>query len=281
MLSIRARLMLGFGLMMFFIMGQSIVTFVYFQENSSLVRQAINHDFKASTEIANIAVIGQALRRYEKEYFIYVDNFDKRRGYHKEFSESAGKLKKSLDGILGDTSTTWSDDDKREATVWAKALDTYTLGFNEIADKVERGELQTTLEANAAIQNAKNAFRVLLKGAAKGSRLKYQGAEVNHARIAKNLNFVNYTVIVMSVAGLALVLVLMISIPRAIAGPIKLLNDAATAMSVGNLDRRVPLSSVAEFEDLAKTLERMRVSQKVLIHKSRFNDKDLMPEVNR
>lgn len=265
MQSIRGKLMSGFGLMLLFIIGQSAVTYFYFQNNESLVRQAINQDFKASTEIAKIAVAGQQLRRYEKEYFIYVDNVDKRRSYSKKFNDSSAKLKAVVDGVLNDRTDTWSFSDKQEVRRWKEALDTYGRGFNEVTNKVERGEIATTLGANAAIQDAKNAFRTLLKGAAKGGDAKYQNAEATRTQIAKNLEIVNYVLIAASAAGIVLVLVLMLTIPGSISKPIEALNEAAMKMSTGDLDQKVPSSGTVEFKDLAKTLERMRISQKLMV----------------
>jgi nitrate/nitrite-specific signal transduction histidine kinase len=56
-------------------------------------------------------------------------------------------------------------------------------------------------------------------------------------------------------------------VPASISSPIEALTRSAHDMSTGNLDRPVTITGSPEFKDLADTLERMRVSQKMLMER--------------
>ena len=133
--SVRSKLLFGFSLLLMFIIGQSVVFYVYFQETSELVRQAIDQNFKASTDFSN----------------------------------------------------TWSASDKHEIQRWRLALNTYGRGFRKVVRQVEDGEINTTLDANAAIQLAKNAFRVLLNGVNEKSEQKFSSADLTREQVEKIL----------------------------------------------------------------------------------------------
>ena len=269
MLTLKAKLMFGFSLILVFMIGQSVVTYFYVSTSEALVTQAINKDFNASIAISRIAIEGNKLRRYEKEFFVYADNPEKRAKYHQEWRGSYNKLKTELDDAVSNKSGVWSRIDTQEVQTWVDAHRSYGAGFEEVVAQVEAGEIQGTLAANAAIQDAKNKFRVLLSGAAKGGATKLAGAEVTAVQIKENSNLVNLIVIFAATAGTVLVLVLLVVIPTSVAKPIETLAKAAQIMSMGNLDTPVPPTGGAEFKQLRDTLERMRISQKTFMARFR------------
>lgn len=265
MKSVRGKLLFGFILILLFMVGQSVLTYIYFDRNRTLVQQAISQDFKAAMDLSKVAVAGQKIRRYEKEYFIYVDNLRKRAGYSEEFNETHAKLEQLLETMVTDFSGTWSDQDRLEIRRWQQALLAYGQGFRSVVDKVETAQITDTVGANVAIQDAKNKFRVLLKGTAKMIPERFRDASQRTQQIAANSQIVKMVVVGTSTAGISLVLLLMLAIPGSIAKPIRKLSEAARRMSTGDLDETVPQSRVREFSELAQTLERMRVSQKAMI----------------
>lgn len=267
MLTLKAKLMFGFSLILVFMIGQSAVTYFYVSKSEALVAQAINKDFNASIAISRIAIEGNKLRRYEKEFFVYADNFEKRAKYHKEWRESYNKLTTELNDAVSNKTGVWSELDKQEVQTWIGAHRAYGAGFEEVVAQVEAGEIQGTLAANAAIQDAKNKFKVLLNGAAKGGAAKLAGAEGTAVEIKHNSNLVNLIVIFAATAGTVLALVLLLVIPTSVARPIEALAKAAQIMSMGNLDTPVPQTGGAEFRQLRDTLERMRISQKTFMAK--------------
>jgi HAMP domain-containing protein len=69
--------------------------------------------------------------------------------------------------------------------------------------------------------------------------------------------------------GIVIALILMVTLPKAVTGPLQNLTDAVDELSKGNLDKKVEAGNVAEFAGLAKALERMRIGQQALVARMR------------
>lgn len=266
-MGIHQKLIAGFTLIVLVILAQSALTILYVGKSEELVTNAIHRDFNASNAISRIAIEGQKLRRYEKEYFIYADNKIKRAKYVGEWDDAYLNLVSMLDEITDDNTGGWSDVDKAAVTKWRKALKQYGEGFRIVIANVDSGYIKGTLNANSAIQDAKNKFKVLLKGASVGGAKKYESARVSAREIEDNFSIVNKVIFVAAGASVVLVVLLLVVVPPAVSKPIAQLTRAAEVMSTGNLSSPVPKIGGAEFRGLRDTLERMRISQKTLMQR--------------
>jgi len=266
-MGIRQKLIAGFTLIVLFILAQSAITISYVGKSENLVTDAVSKDFNASIAISRIAIEGQKLRRFEKEYFIYVNNKTKRTKYVGEWNDAYVNLVTIIDGITEDESGSWSDADKTEVADWRKALIQYGEGFRIVVAKVDAGSIKGTVRANTAIQAAKNKFKVLLKGASKGGLEKLANAHASAQKIENNFKIVNTVIFLASGASVVLVIILLMVVPAAVSKPIKELTRAAQVMSTGDLSSPVPKIGGSEFIGLRDTLERMRISQKTLIQR--------------
>lgn len=272
MSSITRTLRLGFALLLFSIVGQSAVGLLTATSNNELVTDAINEDFNRSLLISQIAIEGNKLRRYEKEYFIYVGDAKKMRKYEGEWSASYHKLKNMIAGAMNDSSGAWSSSQKNVLKAWAASLEAYAIGFNEVVQRVHAGSITDTIAANKAVQPAKNKFRVLLNGAEASGADLLARAEFSALAIKRNNAMTIGIFVFSSVIGIALAIWMLISTPRAINRPVAMLAASAQEMSTGNISLAVPVEKTPqEFRTLAETIERMRVSQKVLIHRLKID----------
>lgn len=270
-MSIQGKLILGFGLIVLFISTQSLITYYYVTSSEKMVKKALVDEFTNMTTIAKMAVLAQQLRRYEKEYFIYASNPEKRKKYEIEWSDAHKKLQNILTSVRSNNTGAWSQSDKLEFDKWQTSLEDYHRGFTLVTENVDRGLVKGTLEANNLIQNAKNRFKVFLKGTSVYGTAKLEESKAVEAKINSNFLLVNRIVLIASGAGIFLSVLLMIIIPGAISRPIQILTNAANTMSTGQLDQPIPLTSGSEFKVLADTLERMRISQKTLLDRYRAN----------
>jgi methyl-accepting chemotaxis protein len=270
-MNIRTKLIFGFGLIVVFIAVQTGITYLYLGKSEALVKRALNKDFDNTAAISHMAILGQQLRRYEKEYFIYANNPQKRKKYQEEWMEAFRELGNLLTQAREDSTDQWSQSDKLEFDKWQSSLEEYHSGFALITENVERGLIKGTLEANEQIQDAKNRFKVLLDGTSAYGDRKLKEAHETEKEINSNFTLINNIVLLTSASGILLALVLMVIIPGTISRPIRILTNSAHTMSTGDLDQPVPLTTGAEFRDLAETLERMRVSQKTLMDRFRSN----------
>lgn len=269
MFTIRNKLHLGFGLILLFILGQFAVIYLFLKESQSLVDTAITRDFQASVEVAQIGTAAQKLRRFEKEYLIYVSSPTHRSKYFADWQGTHDEIHSTLARIVKNEDGRWSEEDLGKVREWQASLDTYAYGFTNVAQSVERGQITNTLAGNDAVRDAKDAFRVLLDGTAAKIARKYQHAAASAKAIETKFQLVNIVLIVVAVAGIVLVAAMLIRVPASIARPIESLTRAAHEMSTGNLGKSISISGSPEFKQLADTLERMRISQQVIMSRLR------------
>jgi HAMP domain-containing protein len=266
MKSVKGTLTVGFLVLLGVMIIQAVVAWVYLSQSKRDLATSAQSNSAASTQLAELASLGQALRRFEKEYFIYVGDAQKRDGYSKEWQQGYDKIMKSVDDITTNRARIWTAADIAEAGKWRASALAYGEGFDALRAKVASNEISTTLAANDAIRDAKDKFRVYLQGTA--DLLKRKNAESQELATSINRQFdiVLFMGALLSAAGCLLLALMAFFVPRSIEAPIQVLADAANSMSSGDLEQPFRLkSSVKEFRALAEHLERMRIAQKGLL----------------
>lgn len=266
MKSVKGMLRAGFAVLLVFMILQALVTAVYLFQSRRDLATAVQQNTAASTRLAELALQGQALRRFEKEYFIYVGDAQKRGEYAKEWQQSYDGIMKVLNEIGANQASIWSAADLAEAGKWRTSAAAYGEGFDALRKKVDTGEISTTLAANEAIREAKDRFRVYLQGTTETLKRKSGESQQLAAGIAARFDVIVLVSALLFIAGCALLAVLAVRVPRLVEAPIVALAEAAESMSKGSLERPFELKSpVNEFRQLAGHLERMRIAQKGLL----------------
>lgn len=266
--SIRAKLMFSFTLVFLVSVGLGTVSYYFTQENNRLVEQAVNRDFNGSIQISELAILAQKIRRYEKEYFMYIGNAEKQAKYEREWGETFAKISAKLGAIIADRSGLWRVADRIKFGHWQASLNAYGSGFRNVVEQVNTGELNGTLAANAAVQEAKNKFRTLVNGTIEFANAKYADATAAAEQIHVKSDQLNVILLIALGTAAAVSLLLMITMPGSIIKPVKALSLSAATMSQGDLDKPVPTAiGISDFRELAATLERMRISQKTLLQR--------------
>lgn len=276
--TIRAKLLSSFVLILLLMSGLGAAAYHFSQANGTLTEEAINKEFNGSVVIATLAVEAQKIRRYEKEYFIYVGDAQKAKKYQDEWTGTYKTIQSQLGAIIADHAGIWTSTEKAEFRQWEAALVAYGQGFDKVVSDVKSGALPNTLTANAAISDAKDKFRVLLDGTVKVGEQKLRNAKTAASQITEG-NRVLVRVLVGAVSGSVLLcLVLAVLVPASITRPIRTLSEAAAAMSMGNLQQAVPSTvGVQDFVGLAETLERMRISLKLMMERITPPDQNASP----
>jgi methyl-accepting chemotaxis protein len=267
MLTIRNKLFIGFGLILLFILVQFAVVFVYLKQSQTLVDTAVDRDFRAGVEIARIGIEAQKLRRFEKEYLIYVGSPSQRVKYLAEWKETSDALRTALGRIVENQDKHWSQADISAAREWQQSLAAYISGFTRVVTAAENGQITGTLQGNDAVREAKDAFRLMLDGTATAIERKYQGAAISAKAIDGKFYLVNVVLVVVALVGAALAAAMLVLVPTSIGRPIEALTRAARDMSTGNLAKSITVTGSPEFKELGATLERMRVSQQMIIER--------------
>jgi methyl-accepting chemotaxis protein len=141
-------------------------------------------------------------------------------------------------------------------------LNDYAAGFNKVDVAVNNGFITGTVNANKAIKDAKNRFRVFLKGTAVEIDNKVREASEFSSQVEENFANIQRFLMILSLVALAVGGALLLTIPRAIAGPIAELTESVIDISKGNITRPVVVRGGPEVKGLAESVERLRIALK-------------------
>jgi methyl-accepting chemotaxis protein len=302
MQSIRSKLLGGLGLIVLFFLAQAGLVWWSAESTKRDVVDVTRKNTLATSQLNEIAILAQQIRRYEKEYFVYVGNEERRNNYVKEWSGTYEKLNITLENVRANKENAFASADISQVSNWKSASDFYGAEMKKIFEAVSgiQNKIAATpaapaapaasatlagktsappaeampamfspSEANVLITAGKDRFSsVLIKGVSEMSsaKTKITLSLVNVADegFRKLLTGVLATVLIGSIiAGL-----LMLRLPKAVTDPIAQLTQTVDEMTKGNLDQKIT-ANVSEFGGLATALERMRVSQSALVQRMR------------
>jgi methyl-accepting chemotaxis protein len=293
--SIRSRLVLAVGLIILFFVAQGALVWWAQGRLQKEVVAETSANTRASAQLADLAVLAQQIRRYEKEYFVYVTNEERRNNYEKEWTGTFTKIEKALSTIQGNDSP-FNAAEKGQAAKWGDAAAFYGNEMRKIFDAVKGRQVQmatpsapvgtptvsakaaaasaaapafvmfTPIETNTMIGPGKDRFSgELIKGVSEMSKAK-TAATLSLADGAKEAFGQLLMGVLATVAlGVLIALGLMVFLPRLISKPLASLATAVDEMSKGALDKAIGDGGVAEFAGLGKSLDRMRVAQQALV----------------
>lgn len=271
--SIRGKIVAGFLIMLAFVVGQYFLVDHYIEQSRAQVELAIKKNYAASSMLSDLTITGQAIRRYEKEYFIYHDDAKGAAKYAKEWDDTYRKLEKQLATMKGNPGGIFTKADVDEFGIWEGELAIYGAEMGKIRDGVARAQANSaalsTLELNGEIRLGKDRFAVLLKGATAMEQRKAKQAAASATAISLNFDTLETTLLYMVGGGVVLVGLLLVTLPGSITNPINALVDAAESMSKGKLEEGIASAGISEFVNLEEALERMRITQLSMIERMR------------
>lgn len=267
------------------------------------VNAAVTKNFAAAEQLAELGAASQQIRRYEKEYFIYVNDDVGRTKYRGEWTGTFNKLKTSLSAMQANKEGMFSSQDTVAFQSWMNALEFYGKEFNTIMIRADAGTIiplapvvevaqplakvtpapaaasaavlatpdlsKATKLANEMIGPGKDKFREVLDGTEKMRKAKLVESAANVNEIRKLFSISTYVSIGIFLVGLILAIYLMISIPNAVKKPIEEFVEIADRISKGDTKLAVQAAVASEFDGLTKALERLRVAQSGLLDKIR------------
>jgi HAMP domain-containing protein len=302
MKSIRSRLVAGLGLIIVFFLLQAALVW---WGQASAKRDVVDVTRKntiASAQLSELAVLAQQIRRYEKEYFVYVGNAERRAAYTKEWSDTADKIAKRLQTMNSNTDKAFDTADIGKVGNWIGASDFYGSEmakiFGTVTDRAAKVAsvvnapavsvpavkgaapvaapteaavaMLSPVEVNGMITAGKDRFSgVLIKGVAEMAAEKTKQT-LALSEVAENgFNQLLAAVMATVAIGVLIAMALMFTLPKAVTGPLEALTASVDNMSKGNLDAKVDAGGIVEFEGLSKALERMRLGQQALVARMR------------
>lgn len=300
--SIKSRLVNGLMLIVLFFLVQAGMVWYATGNAKSTVVENTRKNTVATSELGSLAVLAQQIRRYEKEYFIYIGNKEKRDSYEQEWRGALGKIEATLARMKTGSDGAFSPKDIEQVIVWSGASDFYAAEmqkiFHAVAERSEtiqadkssaiasppaRSGLKPAvltppehaapvdyrpIEVNDMIKAGKDRFSAdLMKGVATLDKAK-TGTTLALADVAEKMFDQVLTGVLITVAiGVFVALLLSFSLPRTVTRTIDGLSNAAETMSMGNLEQAYDSGGVTEFGKLAEALNRMRLGQQALVER--------------
>ena len=194
------------------------------------------------------------LRRFEKDAFINITDQAKVDEYRNKWEKSRTRLLEQLDSLtkLVDTAG------EREAlAAIRKNVELYCAGFQAVCERIKKGEITTTQDANTAISSHKDATHNSEKLVTDFSTMQYKELKeqvaVTHAAGVR----INAIVIVMTLVAMVLALLISFLISRTITVPLGRLVTLATSIASGNLTSRIEVTSKDETGQLMAAMKTM------------------------
>lgn len=201
------------------------------------------------------------MRRFEKDAYINIESSEKVTEYSKKWQESydrTGKRIDSIDALLtklnNDHDSEFAKEKKNDLKVFREQLGAYGTGFNNVLDRIKKGEITTTSQANAAIGAYKEVIHKMEAQSLKTSddfdkQMEYGLGEVD--RLEKSTKF---TLIGFSAVALLLSVVLSWLILRSIMKPLGDMLAMVTdiAKGEGDLTRRLDGSAKDEVGEISR-----------------------------
>lgn len=286
--SIKSRLLSGMMLIVLFFLVQAALVWHAIDDAKITVVENTRKNTIAASELSSLAIQAQQIRRYEKEYFVWIGNKTKRDSYEHEWRDAHGKINAMLARMRTGSEGAFSASDIEHIDKWGAASDFYAAEMQKIflavtdraitapaSEEANRGSLVTaghaayrSDEANEMIKAGKDRFSAdLIKGVTAMSQAKTTDtlalADVAQKLFSKLLIGVMLTVIIGAIVALSLSILL----PRMVTKTIDGLSSAAKEMSMGNLKNEYNSGGVSEFTQLAEALNRMRLGQLALVER--------------
>lgn len=291
-MSISRKIKFGFAALLALLGMQFVVQQMLDYAIQSRVNTAITQNFAAADALAEITSIAQQLRRFEKEYFIYVNDQSGRAKYRKEWTDAYDKLSDNLAKMAANAGGEFAAGDVTAFSNWMAALKFYGDEFKSIMDKAEAGTIlsaavvagdgkkdaaplpaanisQATRIANDMIGRGKDRFKEVLDGAQTLRKEKSIASAQSVTEIRTFFSIATVITFAVFLFGLVVAIYLITILPRTVRQAIDGFVGIADKMSKGDLKQVIQAEGVVEFHALAKALERLRVAQAGLLERVR------------
>ncbi len=157
-MSVSLRLGIGFGAVLLLALFIGVSGFWGLRTLDGEVMRLLKGDVKVSEHAARARANVNALRRYEKDFFINMGNKEKEEGYMKSWRGQHESLMARLNDLEKYASIQHEKDAVEEMKQRAAI---YDAGFNKVVKAIHEGNIQTTQDANTALGEFKDATHKL------------------------------------------------------------------------------------------------------------------------
>ncbi len=304
MTSIRRRLQAGFLVAIGFF---ALQTAIFYGSGSAIetdITATVQKNTQVSAKLSGLASDVQRIRGYEKEYFIYVADIEKRNGYVADWTNAGLSAEATMQSLQQNSDSYLTTTEVAQVNEWQQAFEFYKSEMQKIFARVNsqnsadaiaynqklpaqtpaakpnkaaaptpqlsRVELLSPSEVNAMIGPGKDRLNaVFVKGVAEMGQARLKDTLGLTGSIHHGFSQMAAIFLTVSLMGIALATFLLLTMPTLISTPIARLSNSVDLLSKGAIEQEIEVGDVIEFQPLAKGLERLRMAQSLLVERHR------------
>ncbi len=225
---IGARMVIGFSAVLLLAIFIGVSGYWGVTSTAGTTEKLLRGDAKIAEHSARARANVNALRRFEKDFFINMGDKAKEEGYMKSWREEHDSLMARLSDLEKYASL---EQDKEMIKSMKTLAAIYDGGFNKVVNLIHSGNVKTTQEANAAIGEFKDAIHKM-EGQAKDLATegnKRMAAAEDAVKAASSRT--TFIMIILALCSIVLALGISFIITRSVARP---LNRAISGLSDGS-----------------------------------------------
>ncbi len=266
-MSIRIKIISAFLLMSFFLVIQSLLSVQSNDRLRELVNLAVEKNYPAVSAIGGLISDMQKLRRYEKEYFIYITDPQKKAKYTRQWKAVFDETREHIADMSANASNVFNEGDLQRFVFWDDSVRFYGEQFSRILERYHSEAVTAgdggnpSVEANELIQEGKSRFGEALADAARMRHAKTEESLGVVAEVDERFQNVKLVSLSLTAAAILLSLILIFVVPGGINQTLGRLLQDAQRISNGDLSSPVDPSPIPEFNILADSLETIRKTE--------------------
>lgn len=258
MASIKTKLYRGVlffaGLLLTLSLGALWLAKSFSDDALELINRAVN----SGTELSALAVDAHKIRRYEKEYFIYIQDTKSRTKYLEEFDTTAQRITETITRMINNRAGLYSLSEVERFRQWNQAADFYFAEFHSINMAVSRGQMTDSLLANAAIKTGKDRFALVLNEVSKEVEHRKTQVADGRTQIMRDAQMAAFSMILIAFFGIAFCIWHFQQIYGVITAPLERIVDAVEELAAGRVPGKLQRESASEFSRIVVALEAVR-----------------------
>ena len=264
---IGARLMSGFGMVLFFLLVVGLGGYWAVGKMDLLLKDAVNVDSKLVEYSQRVRANINQLRRFEKDAFINIEDKGKVAEYGKKWDETFDRLVARIDATLKVLDAADFDVTKDKETLNAvkKDLVAYQAGFRGVIEKINAGSIATTVDANKAIGQFKEETHRSETTIADYTKL----ADERLAQMVKEGDEtalrIEIVLVALMVVALILSVITALVLTRSIVRPLAMAVTAANSVAEGDLRVSIEASGKDETGQLLAAMQQMTTKLKEVV----------------
>ena len=261
-MNIGMRLALGFGFVLAMLIGIGLSGYWGASSISNMTVAMLQGDSTVAEHASRARANILGLRRYEKDYFINIGAKDKEEEYIKKWQEQhehlIARIKDAEKGAA-------LQQDKDMLQTMKTELANYESGFTKVVGMIQSDKINTTQEANNAINEYKDQIHKMENVSKDLADEASKRMDAMEDVVKQRTSHTNTIMFSFALVAIALSIVMTLIITRSITRPLAEAVAASNRLSEGNLNINIEVKSTDEMGQLLSAMKNMVERLKMIV----------------